>query len=161
MVQRGNKRLEDGAAFPEMLLKLAGGGTLNIPEGVKGSWTTLLIYCGHWSPFCRQQLADFEERWGDFERRGVKLLAASVDSLEDAGKTAGDLSLSFPLAYGLDAKEFSEATGAFWEGGRNIIHATKFILNPEGEVASSVYSSKPSNRYKADDCLRLMDFLAK
>ena len=106
-------------------------------------------------------MADFEGRWSDFESRGVKLLAASVDSLEDADKTANDLSLSFPLAYGLEAEEFSEATGAFWEEGQKIIHATKFILNPKGEVASAVYSNEPANRYKADDCIRLIDFLKR
>lgn len=106
-------------------------------------------------------MADFEERWSDFKNRDVKLLAASVDSLEDAIKTAGDLNLSFPVGYGLDAKEFSEATGAFWEEKRNIIHATEFIINPEGEVAYAVYSTGPIGRYKADDCIRLIDFVNK
>ncbi len=98
---------------------------------------------------------------GDFENRGIKLVAASVDSLENAGKIAGDLNLSFPVGYGLDARDFSEATGAFWEEKRNFIHATEFILNPEGEVAYAVYSTGPIGRYKPDDCIRLIDFLIR
>ena len=87
------------------------------------------------------------------------MIAASVDTLEDAGKTAKELNLSFPLAYGLNAKQFSEATGAFWEEKRNIIHATGFILNPDGKVAYGVYSTGPIGRYTPNDCIRLIDFL--
>ncbi len=88
-------------------------------------------------------------------------MAASVDSEADARKTKEELALSFSVAYGLDAVAFSAATGAFWEEKRKIIHATGFILNPEGDVAYAVYSTGPIGRHTPEDCLRLIDFLTQ
>lgn len=48
MTQSGKKVLDGGDAFPNMSLNLTGGGTINLPEGIKGSWTIFLVYRGHW-----------------------------------------------------------------------------------------------------------------
>jgi len=40
--------LDNGAAFPSMSLKLAGGGRLELPGDWAGSHGVLLIYRGRW-----------------------------------------------------------------------------------------------------------------
>ena len=48
MAQNGGKMLDHESAFPAMDLKLAGGGTLRLPEADGKSWTIFLVYRGHW-----------------------------------------------------------------------------------------------------------------
>jgi len=89
--------------------------------------------------------------------RGVALLAASVDSEEDARELIDSLGLTFPIGYGLDYMDFAKKTGAFYEIRREIIHATGFILRKDGTVANSVYASGPVGRLSAEDCRRVID----
>ena len=68
------------------------------------------------------------------------------------------LGLTFPVGYGLDHLAFAEKTGAFYEVRRSIIHATGFILRPDGVIANSVYASGPIGRFWSEDCMRVIDF---
>ena len=33
---------------------------MSIPQDLAGRWAVLLFYRGHWCPYCRQQLLDFQ-----------------------------------------------------------------------------------------------------
>lgn len=104
-------------------------------------------------------MADFQENIAEFESRGIAVTAASVDPLEDAQESITDLGLSFPIGYGLDTMDFAQKTGAFYEIRRSILHATGFILKPDGEIQAAVYSTVNIGRYRAEDCLRYLDFI--
>jgi len=41
-------RLNSGAVFPRTELRLAGGGTLALPEGLDARYKVILFYRGHW-----------------------------------------------------------------------------------------------------------------
>lgn len=106
-------------------------------------------------------MADFEAKAKDFRAAGIRLLAASVDSEEDARKAVRELNLSYPIAYGLSAEEISALTGAYYEADKKFLHATGFVLKPEGTVAGAVYSTGPIGRYTAADALDLVTALSK
>lgn len=88
-------------------------------------------------------------------------MAASVDSEESARKVATDLRLSCLVGYGVDAEQVSALTGAYYEPEKKFLHATGFILKPEGIVAAAVYSTGPIGRYAAADALDILTFLSK
>ncbi len=69
--------------------------------------------------------------------------------------------MSYPVAYGLKAKEFSEQTGAFYSAAKEYVHATGFIINAGGEVVEAVYSTGPIGRLTAQDTLALLESLNK
>ena len=106
-------------------------------------------------------MADFEEKYSKFESKDVEIIGASVDDLSKAQKMVDDLNLSFSVGWGLDAKKFSDLTGAFYEGEKGFLHATGFILRPNSTLAYAVYSSGSIGRFVPDDCIRLIDFLTK
>ncbi len=106
-------------------------------------------------------MADFQGRLNEFGERGIKIVAASVDNLEDAQKMIERHKLTFPVAYGINAKEFAAGTGAFFDDKKGFIHATGFIIRPEGIVRDVVYSTGPIGRLTAADTLRLVDYLKK
>lgn len=43
-----NAKLNTGDRFPRMTLKLADGGTLELPDGLTGRYNIVLFYRGHW-----------------------------------------------------------------------------------------------------------------
>lgn len=86
-------------------------------------------------------------------------MAASVDSIEDASKIVKDNQLTFPVAYGLDAKEVSSATGAFYEKDKEFIHATGFLFNREGTIIVASYSTGAIGRLNPQNCITLITYL--
>jgi peroxiredoxin len=90
---------------------------------------------------------------------GVRLLAASTDSIEDAAKTVKDHQLTFPVAYGLDAKEISSVTGAFYDEQDKFLHATGFLVNREGTIIVASFSTGAIGRLTPQDCIALVTHL--
>ncbi|MEJ2119259.1 MAG: hypothetical protein P8Z76_00870 [Alphaproteobacteria bacterium] len=43
-----SEKLGIGATFPKLTLKLVGGGTLDLPEGLDAKYRVILFYRGHW-----------------------------------------------------------------------------------------------------------------
>jgi peroxiredoxin len=106
-------------------------------------------------------LADFQKHVTAFEKLDVRLLAASVDSLEDARKTITDDQLTYPIAYGLKAKEISRMTGAFYQAEQGFLHATGILFNRDGTIIVAAYSTGAIGRLSAEDCLKLIEYLQK
>ena len=106
-------------------------------------------------------MADFQKNLGDFEKIGARVIAASVDTLDDAKKTVVDQGLSFPVGYGLDAVELAARYGAFYDAEKKFLHATGFLLAPDGSVSIAVYSTGPIGRLTPADSLRLIEYFQK
>lgn len=106
-------------------------------------------------------MADFESKAAELRAAGIRIAAASVDTGDNARKIAEELRLSYSVGYGLTAEEVSAATGAFYDADKKYLHATGFILKPDGMVAGAVYSTGPIGRYTAADVLALVTALSK
>jgi len=103
-------------------------------------------------------LLDFEKSIDEFKRKDIHVIAASVDKIDDARATVERYKISFTVGYGLDAKDVSAKTGAFYDSKKGNLHATGFIINPEGKVANGVYSTLAIGRLVARDCINLIDY---
>jgi hypothetical protein len=86
-------------------------------------------------------------------------LAASADGIEDTTKTVKDNQLTFPVAYGLDAKEVSSVTGVFYDDQEKFIHATGFLFNREGTIIVASYSTGAIGRLTPLDCIAIITHL--
>ena len=106
-------------------------------------------------------MADFQKNLVKFKEREVLIVAASVDQLVDAQKTVAEHGLGFAVGYGLDAQEIASRYGAFFEGEKKFLHATGFLIKPDGRVCNAVYSTGPIGRLTAADSLRLIDYFQK
>ncbi len=84
-----------------------------------------------------------------------------MDNLEDVRKTIERHKLTFPVAHGLHARDFSQRTGAFFDGEKGFLEATGFLIAPDGRIATAVYSTGAIGRLTAADTLGLIDYLTK
>jgi peroxiredoxin len=160
MARNTTRPLDHGDAFPVFRVSLVDGGTAALPADFGGRWTVILGYRGHWCPYCRQQLADFQRTIEEFTKRNVAVIALSVDPLDEARKTVERHHLTFPIGYGVDGPAFAAHTGAFFDEAKKYVQATGFIVQPDGLVAEAVYSTGPVGRYTASDVLGLIDYLS-
>jgi peroxiredoxin len=108
---------------------------------------------------CRQQLVDFTSVAGKFKEADIALVAGSADDLEHTRALVEELKIPFPLAYGLNAKEMSRKTGAFYDAKGGYVHATGFVINPEGMIVNGVYSTMAIGRLVAKDTLGMVAHL--
>ena len=106
-------------------------------------------------------MADFQGRLNEFNEKGIKIIGASADNMEDAQKMVERRKLTFPLAYGMDVKEFAGKTGAFFDDKKGFLHATAFIIRPDGTIEDVVYSTGSIGRLTAADTLMLIDYRMK
>ncbi len=92
-----------------------------------------------------------------FDRMGVKVIAASTDEEAGARKMAADQQLTFPVAFGVDLEQI-EAIGAIpgIRQEKTIVQPAEFVLNPDGEVVASMYSSTQLGRMKPREVLQFL-----
>ena len=103
-------------------------------------------------------MADFQGLYQEFKSEQIKVIAASVDSMDKALETVDKLEIAYPVGYGLSAEEVSRVTGAYYEKEKGYLHATDFLLRPEKTVAVASYSTGPIGRFVANDVLKLVKF---
>lgn len=85
----------------------------------------------------------------------------STDPPDKAAETAKEHSLTFPVGYGLPLEDTAARLGAFYDKSRGVLHATGFVLRPEGVIAVAQYSSGPIGRLVWQDVVGLVQFYKK
>lgn len=144
--------------FPSITAQRLGGGEMTIPQDLTGKWAVLLFYRGHWCPYCRQQLMDFQRNLEQLHEIGAEVVALSVDPVEKAQETVEKHNLTFPVLYGLDAHEMAQKIGANINENPLFLQATGFVLQPDGKIALSVYSSGAIGRLVATDTANFIKY---
>lgn len=61
------------------------------------------------------------------------------------------------MAHGV-TREDATKLDSWWEDRRSIIQPSEFILNAEGKVLTSTYSSGPIGRMAAGDVVKMLNF---
>lgn len=103
-------------------------------------------------------MADFEENLSRFTDQGVEVIAASSETLDEAKNTVAELNLHYPVGYGLDPEEFASRYGAYYSDDSTFLHATGFLIDPDGLVDISVYSCGAIGRLTAADSLQILEY---
>ena len=101
-------------------------------------------------------MAGYEQKREELGALGVQIIAASIDTGEDAEKIAADL--NYKHAGGV-TREQADAIGAWWEDRRQIIQPSEFIMNADGKVLTSTYSSGPIGRIDPESALGFITFV--
>jgi hypothetical protein len=100
-------------------------------------------------------LAGFNAVKGELDAVGAKIVAASVDAIDQARDVAAEV--SFPIGYGV-TRDIADSIGAFWENRRNIIQPAEFLLGADNRIVASSYSDGPLGRIDGADVVKLIRF---
>jgi peroxiredoxin len=143
--------LQNGDAFPRLIVPKVGGGELVLPRDVSGAFGVVLFYRGSWCPYCKAQLAAFSRAQDSLAALGAKVVALSVDDEATSASFVQSLGLRFPVGHSADVDAIAAATGAYTNASPRYFQTTGFILDPEGRVITAVYSSGAIGRLVPDD----------
>ncbi len=152
-------RLHNGEIFPRLSVRKLGGGTLDLPDDLEGSFGVVLIYRGAWCPYCNAQLAAFERSSARLADGGVKIVALSVDDEATTTALVAKHQIHYPVGFGADPRAVAAATGAYVNDEPRYLQSTGFVLAPDGKVVTAVYSSGAIGRLVPDDVAGLIAYI--
>jgi peroxiredoxin len=151
--------LRPGDRFPTLTVTLAGGGTLVLPDDLAGGFGVVLLYRGAWCPYCNAQLRAFQRASDSLADVGAFVVALSVDDEATTKELVARHGLTFPVGHSADVRAVAEATGAFVNNEPTYLESTGFVLDPDGKVVVSVYSSGAIGRLVPEDVVGLIRYL--
>jgi thioredoxin-dependent peroxiredoxin len=139
-------------------------GPISFHDWKRGSWAVLFSHPADYTPVCTTELGRTANLAADFARRDVKLLALSVDPLEDHRGWAPDISdvggtdLNFPIVADEDRK-VAELYDMIHPGaGDTSTVRAVFIVDPQDKVRLTLVYPKSVGR-NFEEILRVIDAL--
>ena len=151
--------LRPGNPFPQLTLSIPGGQTVEVPGSFADNFGVVLFNRGAWCPYCAAQLRAFQRAHGSMAEIGIKAAALWVDDEETTAQFTAKHGITFPLGHSADARAVAELTGAFVNEDPLYLQSTGFVLNPQGTVVVSVYSSGAIGRLVPEDVTGLVRYL--
>ncbi|WP_413619308.1 redoxin domain-containing protein [Gluconacetobacter sacchari] len=155
-------QLKNGDRFPTLAIPQVGGGTLDPARDFAGEYGVVLMYRGHWCPFCNEQIAAFAHAAEALSQAAIKVMAFSVDDEAASAAFAARHNWPFPLGHSADVETIVARTGAYdmrHPGRGHFLETTGFILAPDGTIVNAVYSTRAIGRLVPSDVIRLVAFM--
>ena len=139
-------------------------GTIDFYQWKAGSWAVLFSHPADFTPVCTTELGRTSGLKQDFDKRGVKAIAVSVDSLDDHRGWAPDIqtvsgnALNFPIIADPD-RVVSELYDMIHPGADDTSTVRSvFIIDPSNKVRLTLTYPKSVGR-NFDEILRVIDAL--
>src|ERR1700722_13336793 len=149
--------LQPGDRFPDIEITPVGASHLTVPSSLAGHFGVVLLYRGSWCPYCNAQLSAFQRAHGSLHAADASVAALSVDDAATTKNLVNKHNLEFPVGFGADADAIAAATGALFNPEPKFLQSTGFLLDPDGRVLISVYSSGAIGRLVPDDVVAMIN----
>lgn len=150
--------LHPGDVFPELTVQLTAGRSLVVPEELAGGFGVILFFRRAWCPYCNTRLRAFQRKSATLVDVGAQIVALSADTEQNTAGLIDKHDLTFPVGYGADARHLAQLTGAFVNDDPLYVQSTGFVLDPDGRVIVSVYSSGAIGRLVPDDVVGMIPY---
>src|SRR4051794_20721114 len=151
--------LKPGDDFPAITVTPVDAAAVDLPDALAGHFAVVLFNRGSWCPYCNAQLRAFQRATEKLDDLGVKVVALSVDDEATTRELIAKHGLTFPVGHSADAAAIHEATGAFVNADPVHLQSTGFVLDPDGNVVISVYSTGAIGRLVPDDVAGLVNYV--
>lgn len=137
-------------------------GEIKFSEYIKDSWAILFSHPADFTPVCTTEFVGFAEKKEELDKRGVKLMGLSIDSVYShiawirCIEERFEVKITFPVIADL-SMDVAKKYGMVHEKS-STIHAvrTVIIINPHGKIAFMVTYPMPVGR-NIDEIIRVID----
>ena len=134
------------------------------------SFTMIVFYRGLHCPQCSRYVKGLADQLGEFEERGVEVIAISADGRERAEQAKQQwqldgleigygLSLDQARAWGLYISNSRGVTSVGIEEPRQFNEPGLFLVRPDGRLYWAAVQSVPFARPQFDEVLKAIDFI--
>lgn len=139
-------------------------GLIDLYQYAGDDWVILFSHPKDFTPVCTTELGAVSKLKSEFDRRNVKVLGLSVDSLESHEKWVNDIeetqgvALNFPLLADEDRK-VAELYGMIHPNSDNVFTVRSvFIIDPAKKLRLTITYPAPTGR-NFNEILRVVDAL--
>mmetsp|Transcript_7053 Transcript_7053/g.20597 ORF Transcript_7053/g.20597 Transcript_7053/m.20597 type:complete len:247 (-) Transcript_7053:682-1422(-) len=141
-------------------------GEINFHEYIDGSWAILASHPRAFTPVCTTELGFMAAAKGEFDKRGVKVMAISADTVEENLEWSKDIKevegteVNFPIFCDAD-RSVCELYNMLEAGDDTAMPATVrsvFVIGPDKKLKLSI-TYPPSTGRNFDEILRVVDSL--
>ena len=139
-------------------------GEITFSKWREEKWTLLFSHPADFTPVCSTELTEFGKRVEEFNKRGVKMVAISVDSIHShlawVQNLQKILSVRLPFPIIADStRTVSELYGMIHPGeSATVTVRALFAIDPKGTIRALIYYPLNVGR-NIDEVLRLVDAL--
>lgn len=139
-------------------------GKIRFHEWVGSKWAILFSHPKDFTPVCTTELGRAANLKSEFEKRNVKMLAVSVDSVEDHKRWIGDIedtqkaSMNFPLLGDADRKVAKLYDMIHAEANDTLTVRSVFIVDPNKKIRAIITYPASTGR-NFTEILRVIDSL--
>lgn len=137
-------------------------GVIRFHEWIGNNWAILFSHPKDFTPVCTTELGAVAKLKPDFEKRGVKVVGLSVDSVQSHERWAGDIeetqgiALNFPLIGDEDQKVSRLYDMIHPEVSDVFTVRSVFVIGPDKKVKGMITYPASTGR-NFDEILRLID----
>jgi alkyl hydroperoxide reductase subunit AhpC len=139
-------------------------GKIRFHEWMGGDWAVLFSHPKDFTPVCTTELGRVAKLMPEFEKRGVRVLATSVDSVDDHRKWIGDIEetqgvkVEYPLLGDVDQKVAQLYGMIHPNADPKLTVRSVFIIDADKKLRASITYPPPTGR-NFDEILRAIDAL--
>jgi peroxiredoxin len=143
-------KLNAGDAFPSIEVTDSEGNQVTLGQPRDGfTWQAVFVYRGRHCPLCTRYLNQLVEYKEQFAQAGVDIIAVSADSEAQMRQQLTQVSVNFPIAYGLTEAQM-KALGVYisiprseQETDHNFAEPGLFVVNEQGNLHVVDISNNP------------------
>lgn len=136
--------------------------TFSVADYGRDSYTVVFFYPLDFTFVCPTEIVAMDQAMAEFEKRGVKVIAASVDSVfshsawrRTALNEGGIGEVNFPMLSDIERK-LSNELGILADGG--VTYRASYLMDKEGTVRHMVINDLPLGR-SVNEMMRMVDAL--
>jgi len=139
-------------------------GDINFYDWAGDSWVVLFSHPADYTPVCTTELGSVAKLKGEFDKRGVKVIALSVDSAESHNGWIGDINetqgvaVNYPILADED-KKVSDLYGMIHPNANaKLTVRSVFVIDPAKKLRLTI-TYPPSTGRNFSEILRVIDSL--
>ncbi len=140
-------------------------GQIEFHKWAGSQWTIFFSHPKDFTPVCTTELGEVARRKEDWKARNCKVLALSVDSVDDHKKWIGDINetqntkVEYPILGGPSAREVALLYGMIHPAASDTFTVrTVFFIDPNKKIRAMIIYPAPAGR-NFDEVLRVLDAL--
>lgn len=160
------QKMHPATTFPDVSATLSTGETVSLTNKEEGcDWKMVVVYRGKHCPICTKFLNKLEDYKGRLRELNIDLVAVSGDSKAQLDEHLDDLSITFPIAYGL-SQEDMEKLGLYIskprsdkETDHNFAEPALFVVNENNDIHIAEIANAPFVRPDLEQLVSGLEFI--
>ncbi|HLH78409.1 MAG TPA: peroxiredoxin [Candidatus Binataceae bacterium] len=139
-------------------------GPIHFHDWIGNNWAVLFSHPKDFTPVCTTELGSVAKLKPEFDKRGVKVIALSVDDVDSHKRWIGDIEetqhakLNYPILADADHKVSSLYDMIHPEANAAVTVRTVFVIDPQKKLRLSI-TYPPSTGRNFSEILRVIDSL--